>query len=256
MLLDPKRESKSRRAVASVLPTAPLLPGASTFSAGSRDTCALPHVGGCMPLVAAAPTRVLRFGVRGSISGTGIGESPATVKSPNPSLRGFSMVELLVAISIVAILAGLAGPSLSTFMRNSRLSTTANLLLADLQLARREAIKRNMSVLVVPKGSGAAAWSSGWNVCYTLNPGAGSCDAPPADNSNPNPIRSRKALDSSLSLALAPTASAPVRFNANGSQGDPTNAVTQAFTLSASGSSRTYTGRVTATGSITMGKSS
>lgn len=170
------------------------------------------------------------------------------------------MVELLVAISIVAILAGLAGPSLSTFMRNSRLSTTANLLLADLQLARREAIKRNLPVLLCPKGTGSAvtcgsSWTSGWIVCYGNNPWNGACGTPPTDNSDPNPIRNRRALDPALSLALAPTGSASVRFNANGSQGDPTNPSTLTFTISVTGSSRTYTGRVTATGSITMSRS-
>jgi type IV fimbrial biogenesis protein FimT len=56
---------------------------------------------------------------------------------------GFTLVELIVTITIVGILSALAGPSLTTLIANQRLSSQANDLLSDLTFSRSEAVKRS-----------------------------------------------------------------------------------------------------------------
>ena len=63
-----------------------------------------------------------------------------------PSQRGFSIVELAVAITIVAILMMLGMPSFSEYINNARLGAVAQSFYSGLSLARSEAIRRNVPV--------------------------------------------------------------------------------------------------------------
>jgi type IV fimbrial biogenesis protein FimT len=67
-----------------------------------------------------------------------------------PKPAGFTLVELLVVTVIIAILLGIGSPSFSEFRRNARLTSAANDLLAAAQLARTEAIKRQIPVAICP----------------------------------------------------------------------------------------------------------
>src|SRR5882757_9276089 len=64
---------------------------------------------------------------------------------------GFTFVELMVTLTVVAILAALAVPNMRPFIQNNRLTAASNDLLRSFQLARTEAIKRgqpNVNVVV------------------------------------------------------------------------------------------------------------
>lgn len=60
--------------------------------------------------------------------------------------RGFTIVELMIGVGIVAMLLMLAVPSMSDYLQSSKLSTAANSYQAGLQLARAEAIRMNVPV--------------------------------------------------------------------------------------------------------------
>ncbi len=66
----------------------------------------------------------------------------------NRRIRGFTLIELMVALGIATILVFLAVPSMSAFIKNQRLSSQANDLVADLNFARSEAIKRARPVRI------------------------------------------------------------------------------------------------------------
>ncbi len=79
---------------------------------------------------------------------------------------GMTLIELLVAIALVAILMGIAAPSFINFRRNADLTSTANTFLSSMALARAEAMKRSLNVYVAPIG---ATWATGWRVFSDVN---------------------------------------------------------------------------------------
>jgi type IV fimbrial biogenesis protein FimT len=60
--------------------------------------------------------------------------------------RGFTLIEMLFGVAMVAILLALGAPAFSTFLQNARLGTRAKSFYSGLQLARSEAIRRNLPV--------------------------------------------------------------------------------------------------------------
>ncbi len=76
------------------------------------------------------------------------------------SPRGFTLIELIVTIAMIAILLMLAAPSLVAYQRNSELTSTANSLLATMTAARAEAMKAGRNAYVVP--ASGEDWATGW----------------------------------------------------------------------------------------------
>lgn len=60
--------------------------------------------------------------------------------------RGFSLIELLVAISILGLLMVAAMPSIGTWLDNTRIRNQGDSIIAGLQAARSEAVKTNQNV--------------------------------------------------------------------------------------------------------------
>lgn len=80
---------------------------------------------------------------------------------------GFTLVELLVTVAVLAVLVGLALPSFQQSLRSNRAATATNDMLASLSLARSEAIRSARGGGVCSSGNGAAcngSWSDGWLV--------------------------------------------------------------------------------------------
>ena len=85
------------------------------------------------------------------------------------SSRGFTLLELMFAIAVGAILMSIAIPSFNNFMRNARITSPSNELLTAFYLARNEAIKRRVTTVfcfstapsaALPdcNGTGASGW--------------------------------------------------------------------------------------------------
>ncbi len=89
------------------------------------------------------------------------------------SVRGFTLVELMVTLSVLAILLGIAVPSFTGAIASTAVAGHVNTFMADARFARTEAIKRGANVTMcrsdnaetaTPTCSTAAAtdWSAGW----------------------------------------------------------------------------------------------
>ena len=74
---------------------------------------------------------------------------------------GFTLIEALMVVAVLAVLAGAALPELRSFMASQMVKTPASDLYASLVLARSEAIKRNAAIDIVPT---ATDWAKGWEV--------------------------------------------------------------------------------------------
>ena len=76
------------------------------------------------------------------------------------SARGFTLVEMLVTVTIVGVLLAIAAPAFRQITLNQGIRTASFDLFSALEYARSEAIKRNSTVSVQPDSS----WSTGWKV--------------------------------------------------------------------------------------------
>ncbi len=81
---------------------------------------------------------------------------------------GFTLIEMMVTIAILAILLAIGIPSFQQLIANNRIVTNTNDMIADLAMARSEALKRGGSIVVTvcattdgSSCSGANDWSSG-----------------------------------------------------------------------------------------------
>jgi len=97
-----------------------------------------------------------------------------------------TLIELMIAIVIVAVLIGIGVPSFRNAALASRLSAVANNLLASAQLARSEAIKRNVPVRMCRSANGSTCaasngWEQGWVVLDSTNAVIAAQAAVPAD---------------------------------------------------------------------------
>jgi len=75
------------------------------------------------------------------------------------SARGFTLVELLVALTLIGLLLRLGMPSFTTFLRNSEIRSTAESISNGLRAARSEATRRNLPVSFTLAGSGSPSWA-------------------------------------------------------------------------------------------------
>lgn len=61
---------------------------------------------------------------------------------------GFTLVELMITVAVVAILMAIATPSFTSIINSNRLASAANEMVATLQTARMEAVRLNTTVKV------------------------------------------------------------------------------------------------------------
>lgn len=94
---------------------------------------------------------------------------------------GFTLIELMVTVSIVGILLAVGVPNFLAFLQNNRMVAQTNDVVTMLGYARSEAIKRNLPVTVCSSANntscaGATSWETGF-IAFVDNDGNGAVGA-------------------------------------------------------------------------------
>lgn len=88
--------------------------------------------------------------------------------------NGFTLIELMVAVSVLAIVLGIGVPGFQELIQNNRITTQANEFVAALNFARSEAIKRGIRITLCRSSDGSNCsdsgnWDQGWIVFVDTN---------------------------------------------------------------------------------------
>ena len=91
------------------------------------------------------------------------------------TIKGFTLIELMITLAVAAILLGLAAPSFTDLIKNNRMVTQLNQLNSSISLARSEAVKRGVTVTVCNSANQttcSGTWdksNNGWIVFVDTN---------------------------------------------------------------------------------------
>jgi len=139
--------------------------------------------------------------------------------------RGFSLIELLVALTLAGLFMALAAPSFSIWVQNSRIRATADSIAAGLQLAKAEAVSHNGLVrfqLTDTLTDACSRSTSGVNWVIDMVDGNAAqdsvenqCDAAPSETVAPRILHVRASAEGSGSSVVAASADSLI-FNSLG----------------------------------------
>lgn len=83
--------------------------------------------------------------------------------------RGFSLIELMIALGILAIMMSMAAPAFTKMIRDNRLQTASTSLISAFNMAHSEAVRRGRTVKICATDDPTVAtpacgtdWASGW----------------------------------------------------------------------------------------------
>lgn len=138
--------------------------------------------------------------------------------------RGLTLVELMIGVAITTMLIMMAGPSLTTLVRNRQIRSSAESISDGLQLARGAAISRNATVMFSLSSSAdnsCALAATGPNWVVSQDDPSGACAATASDTVPPRIIQKQASAQSTATNQIAATQNAvayngPIVFNGFG----------------------------------------
>jgi type IV fimbrial biogenesis protein FimT len=76
--------------------------------------------------------------------------------------KGFSLIELMIAIAVLATITSIGVPAFRDMILNNRIVTTSNTVLSIMQLARSEAVTQRRNITVCPSNDQVSCTTSNW----------------------------------------------------------------------------------------------
>ena len=92
--------------------------------------------------------------------------------TPSRQVKGFTLIELMIVVVVVAVMLTVAAPSFYTTIKNNRLRTEADRNVTSFNLARSESVKRNIDVVICASSDGATCTggtAQGWLIFADLD---------------------------------------------------------------------------------------
>lgn len=136
-----------------------------------------------------------------------------TTHASNKTSSGFTLVEVLVVLSISAIIVGVATPSFMNIIANNRVAVASSELLTTLNLAKGEAVRSGMTTVICTSQNATAcndgAWSDGL-ILFQDSDNSGNV------NNGERIIKVISTSDDSLQFAYILNSIKKVNFRANG----------------------------------------
>lgn len=133
--------------------------------------------------------------------------------------RGFTIIELVVTLAVFIVLVGLAAPSFTAFITNSKIRNAADNALQGLNLARAEAVRRNTTVsfqMVTNLTSACAPSTTGTSWVVSLDDPTGLCDVAPSDTVAPRAVQKQSGDEGARNVTATATGASSVVFNGLG----------------------------------------
>lgn len=84
-------------------------------------------------------------------------------RAGSPGQAGFTLIELMVTIAVLAIVLAISVPSFQGITNRNRLTAITNEVVGAVQLTRMEAIRRNQRVLMCPTTNGSTCAGADWS---------------------------------------------------------------------------------------------
>jgi type IV fimbrial biogenesis protein FimT len=133
---------------------------------------------------------------------------------------GFTLIEVMITLAVLSLLFMIGLPGMNTWLQNTQIRTSAEALQAGLQLARAEALRRNVPVrfqLVDSLAGGCALVPNGTNWVVSLADATGLCNAAESDDplAPPQILQKWSAAEGTPNAVVTATASSVV-FNGLG----------------------------------------
>ena len=113
-------------------------------------------------------------------------KAPQHSQSPVHRTAGFTIIELMVALTIFGIIASFGVPALSNLVSSQRIVSNERVLISNIKYAQSEAVKRNSPVTICVAATPTSCdnlttseWNQGWLV-FTDDNGDRTVDLPPS----------------------------------------------------------------------------
>jgi type IV fimbrial biogenesis protein FimT len=122
--------------------------------------------------------------------------------------RGFTLIELLVTITVLGIVLMLGLPNIAAWLQNTQIRNSAEAMIAGLQLARAEALRRNRQVrfsLVDALDASCSVAATGRNWVVSIADPTSKCNASASETTDPFILQKRSSEEGSQNAVVSST---------------------------------------------------